>query len=79
MFMGSVPFVGKLQRLSEVGKSIKLIKHALAYGNKSVTLKHFQKQVVQSLGVGWVGTRGGFWYGCASQYFETNTNHIHGL
>ena len=36
------------------GKSIKLIKQALAYGNKSVTLKHFQKQVVQSLGV-WVG------------------------
>ena len=36
------------------GKSIKLIKQALAYGNKSVTLKHFQKQMVQSLGV-WVG------------------------
>ena len=36
------------------GKLIKLIKQALAYGNKSVTLKHFQKQVVPSLGV-WVG------------------------
>ena len=31
------------------GKLIKLIKQALAYGNKSVTLKRFQKQVV------WVG------------------------
>ena len=29
-----------------------LIKEAPAYGNKSVTLKHFQKQVVRSLGVG---------------------------
>ena len=45
------------------GKSIKLIKQALAYGNKSVTLKHFQKQMVQSLGV-WVGgDSGGGWGG----------------
>ena len=40
--------------ISEDGKSIKLIKQALAYENKSVTLKHFQKQVFLSLGV-WVG------------------------
>ena len=36
-----------LTLISEKGKSIMLIKHALAYGNKSVTLKHFQKQVVR--------------------------------
>ena len=40
--------------ISEDGKSIKLIKQALAYENKSVTLQHFQKQVFLSLGV-WVG------------------------
>ena len=28
-------------------KLIMLIKQALAYGNKSITLKHFQKQVVR--------------------------------
>ena len=58
-----------------------LIKQALAYGNKSVTLKHFQKQVVRSLGVGVGGDLGAgvilVW--CASKYFETNTNHTPGL
>ena len=65
MFMGSALFGGKLHScrradmcmlwlISEDGKSIKLIKQALAYGNKSVTLKHFQKKVVRTLGV-WVG------------------------
>ena len=34
----------------EKGKFITLIKQALAYGNKSVTLKHFQKQVVRLAG-----------------------------
>ena len=29
------------------GKLIMLIKQALEYGNKSITLKHFQKQVVR--------------------------------
>ena len=33
-----------LTLISEKGKSIMLIKHALAYGNKSVTLKHFKKK-----------------------------------
>ena len=32
------------------GQLIMLIKQALAYGNKSVTLKHFQKQVVRLAG-----------------------------
>ena len=32
---------------SEKGKLIMLFTKALAYGNKSVTLKHFQKQVVR--------------------------------
>ena len=58
MFMGSFPFVGMLGSyrregmcmltlISENGKLIMLSKQALAYGNKSVTLKHFQKQVVR--------------------------------
>ena len=34
-----------LTLISEKGKLIMLIKKALAYENKSVTLKHFQKQV----------------------------------
>ena len=53
MFMGSFPFGGMLGScrregmcmltlISEKGKLIILIKQALAYGNKSVTLKHFQ-------------------------------------
>ena len=57
MFMGSVPFGGMLGRcrregmcmltmISEMDKMIMLIKPALAYGNKIVTSKHFQKQVV---------------------------------
>ena len=57
MFMGSFPFGGMLGScrsegmcmltvISEKGKLIMLIKQAMAYGNKSVTLKHFQKQVV---------------------------------
>ena len=33
--------------ISEKGKLIMLINKALAYGNKSVTLKHFQKQGVR--------------------------------
>ena len=56
--MGSFPFRGMLGScrregmcmltlISENGKLIMFIKHALAYGNKSVTLKHFQKQVVR--------------------------------
>ena len=58
MFMGSSPFAGMLGScwregmcmltlISEKSKLIMLIKQALAYGNKSVTLKHFQKQVVR--------------------------------
>ena len=54
MFMGSFPFGGMLGScrregmsmltlITEKGKSIMLIKQALTYGNKSVTLKHFQK------------------------------------
>ena len=54
MFMGSFPFGGMLGSsrregmcmltlITEKGKLIMLIKQALAYGNKSVTLKHFQK------------------------------------
>ena len=56
MFIGSVLFGGMLgscQRegmcmltlISEKGKLFILIKEALACGNKSVTLKNFQKQV----------------------------------
>ena len=55
MFMGSYPFGGMLGScrreglcmltlIAEMGKLIMLIKQALAYGNKSVTLKHFQKK-----------------------------------
>ena len=58
MFMDSFPFGGMLGScrregmcmltlISEKGKLIMLIKQAMAYGNKSVTLKHFQKQVVR--------------------------------
>ena len=36
-----------LTMISEKGKLIMLIKQAFAYGNKSVTHKHFQKQVVR--------------------------------
>ena len=54
MFMGSFPFgsmLGSCRRegmcmltlISEKGKLIMLIKQALTYGNKCVTLKHFQK------------------------------------
>ena len=54
MFIGSFPFGGMLGSsrrvgmcmltlISEKNKLIMLIKQALAYGNKSVTLKHFQK------------------------------------
>ena len=54
MFIGSFPFGGMLGSsrrvgmrmltlISEKDKLIMLIKQALAYGNKSVTLKHFQK------------------------------------
>ena len=61
MFMGSFPFGGILSScrrvglcmltlISEKGKLVMLIKKALAYGNKSVTLKHFQKQVVRLAG-----------------------------
>ena len=61
MFIGSFPFGGMLGRcrreamsmltlISEKGKFITLIKQSLAYGNKSVTLKHFQKQVVRLAG-----------------------------
>ena len=34
---------------------------------------------VVSGGVGGGVTRGYYWYGCASQYLETNPNHIPGL
>ena len=58
MSMGSFPFGGMLgscrregmcmlTMISEKGKLIMLIKQALACGNKSVTLKNFQKQVVR--------------------------------
>ena len=58
MFMGSFPFGGMLGScrregmsmltlISEKGKLIMLIKQAIVYGNKSVTLKYFQKQVVR--------------------------------
>ena len=57
MFIGSFPFGGMLGSSRRVGmrmltlisedKLIMLIKLAIAYGNKSVTLKHFQKQVVR--------------------------------
>ena len=54
MFMGSFPFGGMLGScrregmcmltlISDKGKLIMLIKQALAYGNKSVTIKHFIK------------------------------------
>ena len=55
MFMGSFPFGGMLGScrregmcmltvISEKGKLIMRIKQALAYGNKSVTLKHFKNK-----------------------------------
>ena len=56
MFIGSFPFEGMLGSCRREGlcmltliseKSKFIIKQALAYGNKSVTLKHFQKQVVR--------------------------------
>ena len=58
MFIGSFPFGGMLGScrregmcmltlITEKSKLIMLNKQALAYGNKSVTLKHFQKQVVR--------------------------------
>ena len=58
MFMGSFPFGGilgscrregmcMLTLISEKVELIKLIKQALANGNKGVTLEHFQKQVVR--------------------------------
>ena len=58
MFTGSFPFGGMLGScrreglcmlilISEKSKLIMLFKQALAYGNKSVTLKHFQNQVVR--------------------------------
>ena len=61
MFIGSFPFGGmlrscrregmcKLTLITEKGKLIMLNKQALAYGNKSVTLKHSQKQVVRLAG-----------------------------
>ena len=61
MFIGSFPFGGMLGScrregmcmltlISEKGKLIMLITKAPAYGNKSVTLKHFQKQVVRFWG-----------------------------
>ena len=57
MFLGSFPFGGMLGScrregmcmitlISEKDKLIMLIKQALTFGNKSVTLKRFQKQVV---------------------------------
>ena len=57
MFMGSFPFGGMLGScrregmcmltlISDKGKLIMLIIQALAYRNKSVTLKNFQKEVV---------------------------------
>ena len=61
MFIGSFPFGGMLGScrregmcmltlISEEGKLIMLIKQALAYGNKRVALKFFQKQVVRLAG-----------------------------
>ena len=61
MFMGSFPFGGMLGSCrregmsmlalnSEKGEMIMLIKQALVYGNKSVTLKHFQKPLVRLAG-----------------------------
>ena len=61
MFIGSFPFGGllgscrregmcMLTLISEKGNLIMLIKQALAYGNKSVTHKNFQKQVVRLAG-----------------------------
>ena len=58
MFIGSFPLGGMLGScrreglcmltlISEKSKLIMIIKKALAYGNKSATLKHFQKQVVR--------------------------------
>ena len=55
MFIGSFPFGGMLGSsrresmcmltlISEKGKLIMLIKQALAYGSKSVTLKHYQNK-----------------------------------
>ena len=55
MFMGSFPFGGMLGScrregmcmltlISEMGKLIMLIKQAMAYGNKSVILEHFQNK-----------------------------------
>ena len=61
MFIGTFPFGGMLGScrregmciltlISEKSKLIMLFEQALAYGNKSVTLKHFQKQVVRLAG-----------------------------
>ena len=61
MFIGSFPFGGMLGSfrregmcmltlISEKGKLIMLIKQVLAYVNKRVTRKHFQKQVVRLAG-----------------------------
>ena len=61
MFIGSFPFGGMLGScrregmcmltlISEKGTLIMLIKQALAYGNKLVALKYFQKQVVRLAG-----------------------------
>ena len=61
MYKGSFPFGGMLGSCrregmcmltlnSEKGEMIMLIKQALAYGNKSVTLKHFQKPMVRLAG-----------------------------
>ena len=61
MFIGSFPFgcmLGCCRRegmcmitlISEKGKLIMLIKQAIAYRNKSVTLRNFQKQVVRLAG-----------------------------
>ena len=55
MFMGSFPLGGMLGScrregtcmltlITEKGKLIMLNRQALTYGNKSVTLKHFQKK-----------------------------------
>ena len=61
MFMGSFPFGGMLGScrregmcmvtlITDNGKLIMLIKQALAHGNKTVTLIHFQKQVARLAG-----------------------------
>ena len=61
MFIGSFPFGGMLGScrregmcmltlITEKGKLIMLNKQALANGNKSITVKHFQKQVVRLAG-----------------------------